>query len=65
MSDEKKLRTYMQIGDSRLLNIRVILDENIVYEGMVEDAPAEIKKLKYSSVNMGNPIECYVYSELN
>ena len=55
----------MQIGDSRLLNIRVILDENIVYEGMVEDAPAEIKKLKYSSVNMGNPIECYVYSELN
>lgn len=35
----------MQIGDSRLLNIRVIKNNEIIYEGMVEDAPDEIKEM--------------------
>lgn len=64
MNDSKEKKVYLQIGAGRLLNIRVILDNEQVYEGMVEDAPIEIKKLKYSKVDMGNPIVYYVYSEL-
>ena len=64
MNNEK--RVYARIGDSRLLNIKVILDdEKIIYEGMVEDAPDEIKQMKYSKIEMGNPIINYVYSEFN
>lgn len=58
-------RTYLAIGDGRLLNIRVILDEKCVYEGMVEEAPESIKTLKYSEIQMGNPVTYIVYSELN
>lgn len=62
---EKPKKTYMPIGAGRLLNIRVILDGQAVYEGMVENAPEEIKQLKYSEVQMENPITYIVYSELN
>ena len=44
---DQKSRTYLSIGDGRLLNIRVILDNNLVYEGMVENAPDELKQLNY------------------
>lgn len=55
-----------QFGDSRLLSIKVILDnEKDIYEGRVEDAPEEIKKLKYSKIVMGSPITYYVYSKFN
>lgn len=63
MENEEK-RVYLQIGSGRLLNINVILDGEQVYTGEVEDAPDNIKKLKYSKVKMGNPITYYVYSEL-
>ncbi len=33
----------MLVGDSRLLNVRVIKNNEIIYEGMVENAPSEIK----------------------
>ena len=57
---------YMSIGSIRLLNIKVIWnDTETIYEGMVEDAPAEIKALKYSSADMGNPFVLYVYEEFN
>lgn len=36
-----------------------------VYEGMIENAPNQIKKLKYSKVEIGSKITYYVYSELN
>jgi len=58
-------RTYLAIGDGRLLNIRVILDEKCVYEGMVEDAPETIKRLKYSEIQMGNPVTYIAYTKLN
>lgn len=36
-------RAYLTIGSGRLIDIRVILDDNeILYEGMVENAPIEI-----------------------
>ena len=45
------MKTYGQIGIFRLVKIRVILnDEKVIYEGMIEDAPEQIKKLKYSKL---------------
>ena len=48
-NSNKKRKVYVSIGSGRLLNIRVVLDDNPtpIYEGMVEDAPEEIKDLKY------------------
>ena len=66
MLDSNEKKVYMQIGLGRLLDIQVILDGNLVYDGMVEDAPEEIKRLKYSNVeNSGAKFIYYVYSELN
>ena len=44
-----KKRVYGQIGLGRLLDISVYLDNELVYDGMIEDAPDEIKELKYSN----------------
>lgn len=65
-SNEKR-KVYVSIGSGRLLNIRVVLDDNPtpIYEGMVEDAPEEIKDLKYSKVNVASQITYYVYSDVN
>lgn len=65
MNVDNEEKVYMPIGTSRLLDIKVILDGEEVYSGMVEDAPNEIKQLKYSKVDMGSPITYYVYSDLN
>lgn len=45
MEEVEKRRNYLPIGESRLLNIKVFVDGNLAYEGMVEDAPEEIKAL--------------------
>lgn len=65
MNDHNKKRVYSTIGSGRLLNIKVILDGQEVYNGMVEDAPNEIKQLKYSKVDVSSQLTYYVYSELN
>lgn len=62
MENERKL--YQAIGSARLLDIRVILDDKIVYEGMVEDAPQEVKNLKYSDIKIKDKFEYQVYSNL-
>ncbi len=36
----------MLVGDSRLLNVRVIKNNEIIYEGMVENAPSEIRQMQ-------------------
>lgn len=66
-NSNKKRKVYVSIGSGRLLNIRVVLDDNPtpIYEGMVEDAPEEIKDLKYSKVNVASKITYYVYSDVN
>lgn len=66
-NSNKKRKVYVSIGPGRLLNIRVVLDDNPtpIYEGMVEDAPEEIKDLKYSKVNVASQITYYVYSDVN
>ena len=40
---------YLRIGDLKLLNIKVKKDDNIIYSGMVEDAPDEIKETNYKT----------------
>ena len=61
---EKKV--YNQIGLGRLLDIRVIRDDTeTLYEGMVENAPDEVKQLKYSKIQTTDKVNFYVYSEIN
>lgn len=51
-----------KIANLRLLNIQVTLnDEQIIYEGMVEDAPDEIKEMEYSKADIGKLFKIYVY----
>lgn len=47
----------MKIGNMRVLYIKVVDENNkdiSYYEGMVEDAPAEIKEKEYKSIKVGN-----------
>ena len=58
------MKEYGVIGDFRLLNIRVINnDVNVIYEGMIENASDEIKRMKYSKIEMDSPIKLYTYYE--
>ena len=58
------MKTYMEIGSGRLLDIQVYLDDNEVYSGRTEDAPDDIKALKYSEIEAKNGIIIYkVYSD--
>lgn len=41
---------YGKIKDMRLLNITVFQNGEVVYQGMVEDAPDEIANLSYSKI---------------
>ena len=59
-------KVYNEIGLSRLLDIRVIRDDTeTLYEGMVENAPDEVKQLKYSKIQTTDKVNFYVYSEFN
>ena len=58
-----ELKKYGPIKGFKLLNINVVLDDkDLIYSGIVEDIPEDIGNLKYSKVDMGNPITLYVYS---
>ncbi len=58
------MKVYDNIGSLRLLNIKVIMnDKDTIYEGMVEDAPEDIKKLKYSKIDIDSGTTfLYVYN---
>ena len=57
---------YGRIGATRLLNIKVVANDTLtIYEGMIEDAPQEIKDLRYSKIEMGAILTHYVYTEFN
>ena len=54
------------IGSLRLLNVRVYLNDNeVIYEGMIEDALDEIKKYVYSKIMIDDEgiTNLYVYTE--
>ncbi len=62
--NENKL--YDEIGLTRSLDIIAYVDNEKYYEGRVEDAPDNIKKSRYSSVDFeGKALAHYVKSELN
>lgn len=61
---ENNKRTYIEIGSGRLLDITVYLDNNLVYDGMIENAPDNIKKLKYSEVEIQDKITYRAYSNM-
>lgn len=65
MKENKERKVYMKIGGTKLLNIRVLLDGENVYEGLSDDAPDEIKELRYSGVEMGTPLTYIVYKDCN
>lgn len=59
-----KKRVYGQIGLGRLLDIGVYLDNKLIYDGMIEEAPDEIKKLKYSEIEVQGKVIYKVYSDM-
>ncbi len=60
------MKNYGAIGSFRLLNIKVIWEDNdVLYQGMIEDAPEQIKRLNYAKIDMGDPITLYTYREIN
>ena len=65
MEEKQERKVFLKIGSACLLDIRVILDGELVYEGMVDDAPENIRNLKYSEVEMGKPLTYIVYKECN
>lgn len=64
MNNDNEKKVYFPIGSARLLDIKVILDDKVVYDGMVDDAPEDIRKLKYSKISLEEKFTYYVYSEL-
>lgn len=58
------MKTYGKIGEFKRMNIKVILNDNeVLYEGKVEDAPLNIKELHFSKVMLGKITEIYVYDK--
>lgn len=59
-------KAYLTIGCARKMDIRVLWDDvDVLYEGKVEEAPAEIKRLRYSKMDDEDKVVFYVYSEFN
>ena len=49
--DVTMMKLYDNIGSLRLMNIKVIKDnKDTLYEGMVENAPDDIKLLRYANI---------------
>ena len=40
----------MKIKELRLLNIKIIKDGNIVFEGTTEDTPSNLKEMEYKNI---------------
>lgn len=64
MENEER-RTYLQIGSIKRVDILVYIDDKEVYSGMSDDAPDDIKKLKYSKTTQDSKMNLFVYSDLN
>ena len=58
------MKVYGKIGEFKRMNIKVILNDNeVLYEGKVEDASLNIKELHFSKVMLGKITEIYVYDK--
>ena len=55
--ENQERKAYLTIGSVRALDIRVIFENTeILYEGAVEEAPEEIKKLRIADIACGSGI---------
>ena len=56
------MKLYDNIGSIRLLD-----GTNVIYEGMVEDAPDDVKERRYSKIMIDDDgiTNLYVYSKLD
>ena len=52
-----------RIGDIRLLDVRIFDNDNLIYEGIIDDLPQEMKTWHYSKVEGMNHMNMYVYDE--
>lgn len=61
------MKLYDNIGSLRLMNIKVIKDnKDTLYEGMVENAPDDIKKLMYAKIEIDSGTTIlHVFSQEN
>lgn len=50
---------YGKIAESRLLDIEVYKNEELLYKGKVESAPEEVKNMNYQSVTIKEGIVIY------
>lgn len=58
------MKTYGKIDSFKKMNIKVILnDQDIIYEGSVEDAPPDIKEMHYTKAFLGKVTKIYVYDD--
>lgn len=65
LNDLKSGKMFPIIGAGRLLNIQVILDDKIIYEGPIEEASSDIRKLYYYKTNVDSgKFIFYVDSEM-
>ena len=65
--DVTMMKLYDNIGSLRLMNIKVIKDnKDTVYEGMVENASDDIKKLRYAKIEIDSGTTIlHVFSQEN
>lgn len=54
------MENYRKVGCFRLLDVQIINNGEIIFEGNVDDAPDEIKQLDYIQTEMGAPLKLYV-----
>ena len=47
-------KLYGPIGNARLLDIEVYEDGILKYKGLVDEAPEEIRNLKYKRIDLSN-----------
>lgn len=61
------MKLYDNIGSLRLMNIKVIKDnKDTLYEGMVENAPDDTKKLRYAKIEIDSGTTIlHVFSQEN
>ena len=65
--DVTMMKLYDNIGSLRLMNIKVIKDnKDTLYEGMIENAPDDIKKLRYAKIEIDSGTTIlHVFSQEN
>ncbi len=53
------MRFYQNINSIRNMNVKVICDDNVIYEGNVENAPEDVGKMLYYDIKLGSTTELY------